>query len=58
MEEKSENTLEKYIRDATFFMIWLAGREATKILALNYKKKLFHFFLLFKNTSREHHWYI
>lgn len=40
MEEKSENTIEKYIRDATFFMIWLAGREATKILALNYKKKL------------------
>lgn len=40
LEEKSENTIEKYIRDVTFFMIWLAGREATKILALNYKKKL------------------
>ncbi len=39
-EEKSENTMEKYIRDVTFFMIWLGGREATKILALEYKKKL------------------
>lgn len=39
-EEKSENTIEKYIRDVTFFMIWLAGREVTKILALDYKKEL------------------
>ena len=40
LEEKSENTIEKYIRDVTFFMIWLSGREVTKILALEYKKKL------------------
>lgn len=39
-EEKSENTIEKYIRDITFFMIWLTGREVTKILALEYKKEL------------------
>ena len=39
-EEKSENTVEKYIRDVTFFMMWLNGREATKILALDYKKQL------------------
>lgn len=39
-EEKSENTIDKYIRDVTFFMIWLAGREVTKILALDYKKEL------------------
>ena len=39
-EEKSENTIEKYIRDITFFMMWLAGREVTKILALEYKKEL------------------
>ena len=39
-EEKSENTIEKYIRDVTFFMIWLTGREVTKILALEYKKEL------------------
>ena len=38
LEEKSENTIEKYIRDVTFFMIWLSGREVTKILALEYKK--------------------
>ncbi len=39
-EEKSENTVEKYIRDVTFFMMWLNGWEVTKILALDYKKEL------------------
>lgn len=39
-EEKSENTIEKYIRDITFFMTWLCGQEVTKILALDYKKEL------------------
>ena len=39
-EEKSENTIEKYIRDITFFMTWLCGQEVTKILALEYKKEL------------------
>ena len=39
-EEKSENTIEKYIRDITFFMAWLHGQEVTKVLALEYKKKL------------------
>ena len=39
-EEKSENTVEKYIRDTTFFMRWLSGREVTKLLALEYKKEL------------------
>ncbi len=39
-EEKSENTIDKYIRDVTFFMIWLTSREVTKILALEYKKEL------------------
>lgn len=39
-EEKSENTIEKYIRDITFFMVWLCGQEVTKILALDYKKEL------------------
>lgn len=39
-EEKSENTVEKYIRDVTFFMIWLNDQEVTKILALEYKKEL------------------
>ena len=40
LEEKSENTIEKYIRDVTFFMIWLNDQEVTKILALEYKKEL------------------
>ncbi len=39
-EEKSENTIEKYIRDITFFMAWLCGQKVTKILALEYKKEL------------------
>ena len=39
-EEKSENTVEKYIRDISFFMAWLCDQEATKILALEYKKEL------------------
>lgn len=39
-EEKSENTIEKYIRDTTFFMMWLSGREVSKLLALEYKKEL------------------
>ena len=39
-EEKSKNTVEKYIRDVTFFMLWLNNREVTKILALEYKKEL------------------
>ena len=39
-EEKSENTIEKYIRDVTFFMMWLNDQEVTKILALEYKKEL------------------
>ena len=39
-EEKSENTIEKYIRDITFFMAWLCGQEVTKIMALEYIKDL------------------
>ena len=39
-EEKSKNTIEKYVRDITFFMAWLCGQEVTKILALEYKKEL------------------
>ena len=39
-EEKSKNTIEKYIRDITFFIAWLCGREVTKILVLEYKKEL------------------
>ncbi len=39
-EEKSKNTIEKYIRDVNFFMVWLGGCEVTKVLALEYKKEL------------------
>ena len=39
-EEKSENTIEKYIRDITFFAAWLHSREVTKMLALEYKNEL------------------
>ncbi len=40
LEEKSENTVEKYVRDVTFFKAWLSGREVTKLLLLEYKKEL------------------
>ncbi len=39
-EEKSDNTIKKYIRDVTAFMIWLCGSELTKSIVLEYKKYL------------------
>jgi len=39
-EEKSDNTIEKYMRDIRFFRGWLGFREADKITVLEYKKEL------------------
>ena len=39
-EEKSANTVEKYLRDARAFAGFLAGREVTKETAVAYKQKL------------------
>ncbi len=39
-EEKATATIEKYIRDITAFMKWLAGTEITKQMVLAYKQKL------------------
>lgn len=39
-EEKSDNTIEKYMRDIRFFREWLAGREIDKSTVLEYKKVL------------------
>ena len=39
-QEKSENTIEKYVRDVAMLMMWLNGREITKISALEYKNTL------------------
>ncbi len=39
-EEKSDSTLEKYIRDITTFMNWLGSNEITKAKVLEYKKEL------------------
>ena len=39
-EEKSENTVEKYLHDITAFAGWLCNRQATKALALEYKGEL------------------
>ena len=39
-EERSENTIEKYMRDVRFFREWLGGREVDKSVVLKYKKKL------------------
>lgn len=39
-EEKSVNTLEKYLRDVTVFAAYLSGREVTKELSIAYKQQL------------------
>ena len=39
-EEKSDNTIEKYLRDVKAFAAFVAGREITKELAIAYKQKL------------------
>lgn len=39
-EEKSNSTLEKYIRDITAFFIWCDGRELDKMVVLKYKEYL------------------
>lgn len=39
-EEKSDNTIEKYMRDIRFFRKWLGGVEVNKSTVLDYKKKL------------------
>ncbi len=39
-EEKSDNTIEKYMRDIRFFMEWLMGREFDKSAVLEYKREL------------------
>lgn len=40
LEEKSSATIEKYLRDATGFMKFAAGREITKEISLAYKQEL------------------
>ncbi len=39
-EEKSGNTIEKYMRDIRFFREWLGSRELDKTVVLEYKKEL------------------
>ncbi len=39
-EEKSINTIEKYLRDVTAFAIWSADMELTKAVVLSYKEHL------------------
>ena len=39
-EEKSGNTIEKYMRDIRFFKKWLGSRELEKADVLEYKKEL------------------
>ena len=39
-EEKSDNTIEKYIRDIRFFKEWLCDRKLEKSVVLEYKKYL------------------
>ncbi len=39
-EEKSGNTIKKYIRDIRFFCEWLKGKDVDKAVVLKYKKEL------------------
>jgi len=39
-EEKSDNTIEKYMRDIRFFREWLGGKAVDKSVVLAYKKTL------------------
>ncbi len=39
-EERSENTIQKYMRDIRFFSEWLQGRNIDKTVAIEYKKEL------------------
>ena len=39
-EEKSENTIEKYLRDVKVFLRWADGKHIDKPLVLEYKKNL------------------
>lgn len=39
-EEKSDNTIEKYMRDIRFFRKWLCGSGVDKAVVLQYKKEL------------------
>ncbi len=39
-EEKSSNTIEKYLRDVTAFALWSADMELTKAAVLSYKEHL------------------
>ena len=39
-EEKSDNTIEKYMRDIRFFIEWLGGRTIDKSAVLEYKKDI------------------
>ena len=40
MEEKSQNTVEKYIRDVTAFAEYLGGKAVSKESAIAYKQHL------------------
>ena len=39
-EEKSENTIEKYMRDIRLFCEWLGGKAVDKSAVLDYKKEM------------------
>ena len=39
-EEKSQATVDKYIRDVIFFMNWLKGESVSKAMVLKYKQEL------------------
>ncbi len=39
-EEKSKNTIDKYLRDVMAFMLWMCSRELCKAIVLEYKTEI------------------
>ena len=39
-DEKSESTIERYVRDVTAYISWLDGREMSKEITMKYKEEL------------------
>ena len=54
-EERSDNTIEKYMRDIRFFREWLGGKSVDKSVVLAYKKELCEKYLPVQIASQNGH---
>ena len=50
-EERSGNTLEKYMRDIRFFREWLQGRSIDKSVVIEYKNGIVNMCIVIKYTK-------